>query len=77
MATARLFLNNLSQAVRLPKEVAFPDFVKAVEVVVDGDKRILVPVQLTWESWFDSMTPVAEDFLADRAQGVAEERDQL
>ncbi|MBW2163890.1 MAG: AbrB/MazE/SpoVT family DNA-binding domain-containing protein, partial [Deltaproteobacteria bacterium] len=38
----RLFKSNRSQAVRLPKRVAFPESVKDVEITAIGSKRIIV-----------------------------------
>ncbi len=39
----RLFKSNRSQAVRLPKQVAFPESVKDVEITAIGSKRIIAP----------------------------------
>ena len=41
--TTRLFKNNTTQAVRLPKDVAFPDGVSEVEIRVVGEGRLIVP----------------------------------
>ena len=43
-----------SQAVRLPKDVAFPDGVKDVTVLRDGKRRIIVPVEAVWDDFFDA-----------------------
>jgi antitoxin VapB len=55
MTTTKLFLNNRTQAVRLPKDVAFPDDVTEVEITVEGDARVIRPVKvdLSWESFFE------------------------
>ena len=37
----RIFKSNRSQAVRLPREVAFPESVKDVEVTAVGNKRMI------------------------------------
>ena len=42
-ATTRLFRSNTTQAVRLPKDVAFPDGVTEVEIRVVGEARMIVP----------------------------------
>lgn len=42
----------MTQAVRLPKAVAFPDDVKKVEVVVLGKSRLLTPSENLWDDWF-------------------------
>jgi len=39
----KIFKTNRSQAVRLPKLVAFPERVKLVEIIAVGNKRIIVP----------------------------------
>ena len=51
-ATTRLFHSNRTQAVRLPKAVAFPDDVDQVEVLVLGDARLIVPKGRRWSSYF-------------------------
>ena len=43
MARSRLARPDRSQAVRLPKEVAFPQSVKDVNVIRDGDSRQTTP----------------------------------
>ncbi len=53
MEQATVFQINRSQAIRLPKSIAFPSDVKRVDVVALGRMRILVPAGESWESWFD------------------------
>jgi len=53
MTSTTLFLTNRSQAVRLPKDVAFPEGVKQVTVLLDGMRRIIVPTDSLWDSFFD------------------------
>ena len=72
-----LFKNNKSQAVRLPRSVAFPDDVREVEIVVVGESRIISPVGHRWNAYFSRGTTVSDDFLADRDQGAFEEREPL
>ncbi len=60
MQQAALFKTNQSQAVRLPKSVAFPDDVKKVAVVVLGKSRLLTPAENIWDDWFDQ--PPLTDF---------------
>ena len=43
MVRTTIFHSNRSQAVRLPKDVAFPDDVKQVTVLRDGKRRVIVP----------------------------------
>jgi antitoxin VapB len=54
MARTRLFKSNRSQAVRLPKEVAFPDGVTDVNVIRDGAKRVITPANAVWDDFFDA-----------------------
>jgi antitoxin VapB len=49
-----LFLTNRSQAVRLPKDVAFPDSVREVTILKDGPRRIIVPAHAAWDDFFDA-----------------------
>ena len=55
MTQATLFKSNQTQAVRLPKAVAFPEDVKKVSVVVIGKSRLLTPSENLWDSWFDQL----------------------
>jgi antitoxin VapB len=75
METGSVFLNHRTQAVRLPKTVAFPPEVKRVEVSVVGDTRVLTPVYGSLAEWAARRRCVDPDFLAERDQGQAEERD--
>ena len=43
MVRTTIFHSNRSQAVRLPKDVAFPDDVKQVTVLREGKRRVIVP----------------------------------
>ena len=63
----RLFKNNRSQAVRLPKQVAFPESVKDVEITAIGSKRIIAPAGQSWDDWFDA-PGVSSDFMTKRKQ---------
>ncbi|HED16185.1 MAG TPA: antitoxin [Gammaproteobacteria bacterium] len=63
----KVFTSNRSQAVRLPKNVAFPESVKEVDIVAIGNKRLITPAGGSWDSWFDG--PIAtDDFMIDRDQ---------
>ena len=42
-ANTKLFKSNTTQAVRLPKDVAFPEGVTEVEIRVVGEGRLIVP----------------------------------
>ncbi len=49
-----LFLSNRSQAVRLPKAVAFGVDVRDVTILQDGPRRIIVPVNASWDDFFEA-----------------------
>jgi antitoxin VapB len=53
MTRTKLFRTNRSQAVRLPKSLAFPDSVKEVSVVREGHRRVIVPSNAVWDDFFD------------------------
>jgi antitoxin VapB len=52
VARTTLFQSNRSQAVRLPKDVAFPESVRAVTVLREGNRRIIVPSDAVWDDFF-------------------------
>lgn len=53
MATrSTLFKSNRSQAVRLPKDVAFPEGVKQVALWRHGNARMIVPADAMWDDFF-------------------------
>jgi antitoxin VapB len=54
MSRTKLFLSNRSQAVRLSKDVAFPDNVREVTILRDGDRRVIVPADRRWDDFFDA-----------------------
>ncbi|MFA7429288.1 MAG: type II toxin-antitoxin system VapB family antitoxin [Rhodospirillaceae bacterium] len=71
MTRTTLFLSNRSQAVRLPKDVAFPDGVKDVAILRDGARRVIVPANAVWDDFF---TAPGLD-LADRDQPPVQARE--
>ena len=73
MTRTTLFQSNKTQAVRLPKDVAFPEGVRAVAVVRDGKRRVIVPADSVWDDFFDA--PGID--LGERAQPAAQERDRF
>lgn len=75
MSTGSVFVNNRTQAVRLPTEVRFPETVKKVTVRVVGKDRILSPVENTWDSFFLSKERVTDDFMTERASQEQQERE--
>ena len=76
MIQTKVFKSNQSQAVRLPKAVAFPVGVKEVEIVVIGNSRVITPKNKSWDSWFDS-APASDDFMSDRDQPMVQERESF
>jgi len=77
MATGSVFVNNRTQAVRLPAETRFPDEVKQVNVRVVGKDRVLSPVANTWDSFFAAEETVTDDFMEERASQEQPERESL
>ena len=67
MPKGSVFVNNRTQAVRLPAETRFPDDVKQVTVRVIGKDRVLSPVDSSWDSFFLSSESVSDDFMPERA----------
>jgi antitoxin VapB len=49
----KLFQSNRSQALRLPKDVAFPATVRDVAIFRDGARRVVVPANAVWDDFFD------------------------
>ena len=70
----KVFKSNRSQAVRLPKKVAFPESVKDIEIIAIGNKRMISAANESWEEWFNS-PGVSEDFMAERKQPEDQLRD--
>lgn len=73
MTKTTLFLSNRSQAVRLPKDVAFPEGVRDVTILRDGDRRVIVPSGRSWDDFFDA--PGID--LGERQQPAAQERESF
>ena len=71
MTRTNLFKSNRSQAVRLPKDVAFPEGVREVTILRDGVRRIIVPADATWDDFFDE--PGID--LGEREQPPTQERE--
>jgi len=59
LATAKLFTNGKSQAVRLPKEFRFVG--NEVGIVRVGEMVVLYPKDSAWQI-FDACEPVTDDF---------------
>jgi antitoxin VapB len=70
-------MTHRSQAVRLPKPVAFPAEVQQVEIVSLGRSRLITPLGRRWDDFFDRAAPVSDDFLTERPQPAPEPREAL
>ncbi|QHC37331.1 type II toxin-antitoxin system VapB family antitoxin [Komagataeibacter xylinus] len=68
-----LFLSNRSQAVRLPKMVAFGEQVREVVIVSEGSRRIIAPADAARDDFFAAH---GVD-LGERNQPVMQEREAL
>ncbi len=77
MSIGTVFVNNRTQAVRLPLDVRLPEGIHKVEVRVKGNERILSPLGQTWDSFFLDGPRVSEDFLPERANQNQPEREAL
>ncbi len=54
MVRTTLFFSNRSQAVRLPKDVAFPEGVREVRILRDGARRVIAPADALWDDFFNA-----------------------
>jgi antitoxin VapB len=77
MASSTVFTSNRSQAVRLPKAVAFPEDVHQVDILKIGRSRVIVPQGRRWDDLFQNGPRASDDFMVERAQPPAEEREQF
>lgn len=77
MSTGSVFLNNKTQAVRLPKDAKFPDGIKKVNVRKLGVDRILSPMDKIWDSFFLSKETVSDDFMQERENQEHEQRESF
>jgi antitoxin VapB len=73
--TAALFKSNRSQAVRIPKDLAFPEGVKKLIVRKEGNKLILEPETTFWDDFFSR--PPCADFPDRAPQGEYEVRESF
>ena len=74
---ATVFVTNRSQAVRLPKAVAFPDGVHQVEIIKLGHSRLVTPIGRRWDEFFVNGPRASEDFMSEREQPGVEQREPL
>ena len=72
MHTAKLFINGRSQAVRIPKSLAFKG-ISEVAVRKEGNRLILEPLRKTWTSLAD-LDVAGDDFLDERPEVMQVDR---
>lgn len=77
MTSSTVFTSNRSQAVRLPKAVAFPENVHQVDILKIGRSRVIVPQGKRWDDLFLTGPRASEDFLRERKQPATEERESF
>ena len=76
LATAKLFQNGQSQAVRLPKEFRFENlkevFIKKINGMV-----VLIPKsdKTVWDTMFDNLDNFSDDFMQTRTEPKQERED--
>lgn len=75
MSIGSIFVNNRTQAVRLPADKRFPEDVKHVNVRIVGRDRILSPAENTWDSFFLSRENATDDFMSERASQEQPDRE--
>lgn len=75
MAIAKVFENGRSQAVRIPKEYRFD----CSEVIVNkiGEVLIMTPKDKQWDGLLASLDQFSDDFMSERNQMPAQERESL
>jgi len=77
MSIGTVFVNNRTQAVRLPLDVRLPEGVHKVEIRIKGQERIIAPLGQSWDSFFLGDPRVTDDFLPERACQQQPEREAL
>lgn len=77
MTHSTVFINNRSQAVRIPAEMRFVEDVKIVNVRAVGKDRIISPIENTWDSFFHTDPAVSDDFMEERSSQEQQDRESL
>lgn len=72
MRTVSIFKNSTSQAIRIPKDMEFPDLVE-LEISREGDTITLRPARPSWSSLAE-VEAVDHDFLKDREPVIEDGR---
>jgi antitoxin VapB len=76
MERGSVFMTNRTQAIRLPKSMRLPDGVTSDDIVRRGRAWIIVPSNESWAEWYEGET-VSDDFIVERDQPKAQERETL
>jgi antitoxin VapB len=66
MTRSTVFTSNRSQAVRMPKAVAFPPDVHQVEIIKIGHSRVVSPLGRRWDDMFLGGPRASDDFMSER-----------
>jgi antitoxin VapB len=74
---SRIFKSNRSQAVRIPKALAFPEGTEEVEIIRVGANLIVSPVGKRWDDLFERGPRVSDDFMVDRTPWPWQDREPL
>ena len=74
MEHGSVFKSNRSQAVRLPKAMAWPEDVKRVDIVALGRSRVIAPAGALWDSWFEEEA-VSADYMSQRGYPEGQTRE--
>lgn len=72
MQTAKVFKSGGSQAIRLPKEFRLDT--EEVYLVREGEKIIISPKPLSWDSYFSKPSEVPDDFMKNIEDSLPQER---
>jgi len=72
----KIFKSNTTQAVRLSKNIEYPESIKEVEIVAIGNTRIITPAGQSWDDWFDNRL-ATDDFMSVREQPEDQQREDL
>ncbi len=75
-ATAKVFQNGKSQAIRIPKGFR----VDSDEVLIEkkGDTLIIKPKSKNkWDKFFDSLGTFSDDFMSERVQPEQQKREDI
>ncbi|MCK2047140.1 MULTISPECIES: type II toxin-antitoxin system VapB family antitoxin [Chromohalobacter] len=62
MPQGSVFHSQRHQTIRLPRESAFLNGVKRIEIISIGETRILIPEGNSWDEWFDGQDATADFF---------------